>query len=88
MQRAKGITNLIFCISLSNREGAKNSGGKKAGLVPAFWLQVDRRYLPALAPLSLTSQVPDQRIFTGATPEWSVSEAPVVKVTGGTPVIN
>ena len=41
-----------------------------------------------LAPLSLTTQVPDQQIFTGVTPEWSDSGEPEVKVTGGTPVIN
>ena len=47
-----------------------------------------RRALSALAPLSLTTQVPDQRTFTGSTPEWSDSEEPAQKVTGGTPVIN
>ena len=36
----------------------------------------------------LTTQVPDQWIFTGVTPEWSDSEGPAKKVTGGLPVIN
>ena len=45
-----------------NREGAKNSGGKTAGPVPVRCIQVNRRPLPPLAPLSLTTQVPDQWI--------------------------
>ena len=38
-------------------------------------------------PLSLTSQVPDQRIFTGVTPEWSDSEEPAQVGTCDLPVI-
>ena len=50
-------------------------------------LQVYRRSLSALAPLSLTTQVPDRWNFTGGIPEWSDSEEPAQKVTGGKPVI-
>ena len=43
-----------------------------------------RSQVPAIvAPLSLTTQVPDQWIFTGGTPE-----VPAQKVSGGTTVIN
>ena len=41
-----------------------------------------------MASLSLTPQVPDQWKFAGQVPEWSDSEEPAQKVTGGTPVIN
>ena len=57
-----GATSMIFT---QNREGAKNSGGKTAGPVPVRCIQVYRRSPSQLAPLCLTIQVPDQRIFTG-----------------------
>ena len=41
-----------------------------------------------LAPLSLTTQVTDQRISTGVTPEWSDSGTPAQVCTWDTPVIN
>ena len=63
---------------LSNREGAKNSGGKIAGLVPATGNTGKLWSLPPLAPQCLTTQVHDQRIFTGRTPEWLDTEGPAV----------
>ena len=69
------------------REGAINSGGKTAGLVLDYrkstlargsrwvrYLQVWRRSLSLLAPLCLTTQVTDQRIFTGLTPVCSPTQ--------------
>ena len=44
-------------------------------------------YLPALAPQCLTTQVPDQRISTGLTPEWSDTEVPALAGTCDLPVI-
>ena len=48
---------------------------------------MDRRYLPALAPHSLTTQVPDQRISTGQLPEWLDCEEPALVGTCDPPVI-
>ena len=59
----------------------------RTGLVPVSRLQVYRRSLSLLAPQSLTTQVPDQRIFTGSTPEWSDFDVPVLVGTRDLPVI-
>ena len=67
-----------------NREGAENSGGKRAGPVPVRCIQVNRRSPPLLAPQSLTTQVPAN--LTGQVPKWSDSEVPAVAVTGSLPV--
>ena len=47
----------IYPLVPVKREGAKNSGRKRAGLEPVRDVQVNRRSLPPLAPLSLTPQV-------------------------------
>ena len=62
-----------------NREGAKNSGGKRQAYYQSQVITGKRRSLSALVPVSLTTQVPDQQNFTGATPEWSDSQAPAQK---------
>ena len=60
----------------------KNSSGKRQASYQSQVIAGRRRSLSALAPVSLTTQVPDQKNFTGATPEWSDSQAPAQKVTG------
>ena len=57
-----GATSMIFT---QTREVAKNCSGKTAGPVPVRCIQVYSRSLSPLAPLCLTTQVPDQQIFTG-----------------------
>ena len=64
-----------------------NSGGKRQAYYQSQVSTGKRRPLSPLVPLGLTSQVPDQWIFTGGTPEWSDSEVPAQKVTGDLPVI-
>ena len=60
----------------------KNSGGKRQAYYQSQVITGKRRSLSVLAPVSLTTQVPDQQNFTGATPEWSDSQALAQKVTG------
>ena len=58
-----------------------------ATVVEKTLLQVDRRYLPALAPHSLTTQVTDQWKFAGQAPEWSDCEVPALVGSCNLPVI-
>ena len=51
------------------------------------YLPLDYRYLPLLAPLSLTTQVTDQWNLAGQVPEWSDSGTPAVAGSCDLPVI-
>ena len=77
----------VWGMNIANREGAKIASGKRQAYYQPQVSTGKRRSLSVLAPLSLTSQVRDQWIFTGSTPEWSDLEEPAEKVTGDLPVI-
>ena len=70
----------LLCADLIGRV-RNNSGGKREAYYQLQVTQVNAGHF-------LISQVPDQWISTGSTPEWSDSEEPAEKVTADLSVIN
>ena len=61
-----------MCVQIAAKKGRPGTSQLITGMT-----------LSLLAPQSLTTQVPDQRLFTGTTPEWSDCEVPaLVGITG------